>query len=72
MNNSFENKKNAALYVDGIIQNLKPGSALTTTIIQEKSGACSVNFVIDELLDDTEMQKYSEELTSIYQEEQDG
>lgn len=72
MNNSFENKKNAALYVDGIIQNSKPNSALTITILQEKSGACSVNFVIDELLGDTEMQEYSKELSNIYREEQAG
>lgn len=65
-------KTEVVTYVSDIIQNLNINSALTITITLEKSGVCSVNFVIDELLGDTEMQEYLKELQSILDEEQDG
>jgi len=40
----------AAQYVEGILENLKSDYPLTMTIIREKSGACSVQTVTEELL----------------------
>lgn len=72
MKASFTFRTEAVTYVSGLLLTLSPNSALTTTIVVEKSGGCSVHSVIDVLSDDTEMQEFSKELQNIYEEEQGG
>lgn len=72
MKKSFSFRTEAVSYVSDLLLSLNPNSALTTTIIVEKSGDCSVTSVIDVLSGDTEMQEFSKELQSIYEREQDG
>lgn len=68
----FTTKKAAVQFVCELIQSSKLNSALTMTIVQEKSGGCYVTSAIDELSDDIEMQTYLKELRAIYDEEQAG
>jgi hypothetical protein len=51
---SWPDSERAARFVEGLIQHSEPGSALTTTIIREKSGACSVQIVTGKLSADIE------------------
>lgn len=62
---SFLNKADVVQYVDGLLNNLDPNSALTTTIVREKSGVYSVFSVIDIFWDDTETQLFLKELQNI-------
>lgn len=66
---SFNFRTEAVSYVKDLLLTLSPNSALTTTIVVEKSGACYVLSAIDVLSDDTEMQEFSKELQNIYEEE---
>lgn len=69
MKKSFSFRTEAVSYVSDLLLTLSPNSALTMTIVVEKSGDCYVLSAIDVLSGDTEMQEFSKELQSIYEEE---
>lgn len=48
---SWRSSEDAARFVEGLLENLKSGSQLTTTIIPEKSGGFCVRIVTDALSD---------------------
>jgi hypothetical protein len=52
MTHFWHHSDQAARFVEGLAEHSKPGSALTTTIVREKSGGYSVHIVTGELSDD--------------------
>jgi len=47
----WRSSEDAARFVEGLLENLKSGSQLTTTITPEKSGGFCVHIVTDALSD---------------------